>query len=122
MYEVFFYTKSNGETPVLDYIQSLAAGGGKDNRVKHNKIAQYIKVLEEKGTRAGEPFVKHIDGNIWELRPLQNRILFAAIVGNQFLLLHCFLKRSKKTPDKEIAQAKSELNDYLERMGENGEE
>ncbi len=30
----------------------------------------------EHGTAAGEPYVKHLDGEIWELRPLRDRILF----------------------------------------------
>ena len=115
MYKVIFYRKSNGETPVLDYMRSLNAGGGKDNWVQYNKIAQYIKVLEEKGTLAGEPFMKRLDGAIWELRPLRNRILFVAIAGGKFVLLHSFIKRTEKTPKREIEQAKQELKDYLER-------
>ena len=34
-------------------------------------------MLEELGTRVGEPVTKHLDGEIWELRPLKNRFLYA---------------------------------------------
>lgn len=118
MHEIIFYRKSNGETPVLDYMRQLKASKSKDSRVKLNKIAQYIKVLEEKGTRAGEPFMKHIDGDIWELRPLQNRILFGALINGDFVLLHTFVKRTDKTPEREKEQAFRELRDYLERSNE----
>lgn len=118
MHEIIFYQKANGETPVLDYMRELSKSKSKDSRIKLNKIAQYIKVLEEKGTRAGEPFMKHIDGDIWELRPLQDRILFGALVNGRFVLLHTFVKRTDKTPEREKEQARRELRDYLERSNE----
>ena len=59
--------------------------------------------------------MKHLDGEIWELRPLRDRILFAGVVGGKFVLLHQFLKKTQKTPKREIEQAKKELEDYLER-------
>ena len=118
LYEIIFYRKANGETPVLDYLRTLQKSGSKDSRIKMNKIVQYIKVLEEKGTRAGEPFVKHIEGDIWEMRPLQDRILFGALVQGKFVLLHVFVKRTDKTPEREKAQAQRELADYLERSNE----
>jgi len=115
MYRVIFYQKRNGETPVLDYMKSLQGAETKTSRIQYNKIAQYIKVLTEMGTRAGAPIVKHLDGDIWELRPIRDRILFAAMVDGCFILLHCFLKQTQKTPAREIEQAKRELKDYLQR-------
>jgi len=79
-----------------------------------------VKALAEHGTQIGEPYVKHIDGEIWELRPIRDRILFAAAVGRRFLLLHCFLKQTQKTPAMEIEQAKRELADFIERGGNDG--
>lgn len=115
MYNIEFYQKENGEVPVLDFMRRLAAEKSKDSRINLNKISQYIKVLESMGTRAGEPFMKHLDGEIWELRPIRNRIFFAAANENGFVLLHHFLKSTQKTPPREIEQAKRELADYLER-------
>lgn len=86
-----------------------------DSRINLNRASNYIKVLEEMGTRAGEPFMKHLDGEIWELRPIRNRIFFAAANANGFVLLHHFQKSTQKTPAREIEQAKRELADYLER-------
>lgn len=53
----------------------------KDSRINLNKIRDYIKILQIHGTRAGELFVKHIEGDIWELRPLKKRILFIGWTG-----------------------------------------
>ena len=60
-------------------------------------------------------YVKHLDGDIWELRPIRDRILFAAWDGNKFILLHHFIKKTQKTPKRKIDQAKHNLADYMER-------
>ena len=60
--------------------------------------------------------MKHLRGEIWELRPLRNRILFAALVDDTFILLHVFLKKTQKTPQEEIEKAEHELKDYKERQ------
>ena len=117
MYKVRFYRKKDGESPVEEYIKKLAAQKGKDARINLGKIRDYIKILEEHGTRAGEPFIKKVDDkeNIWELRPLGNRIFFVAWIENTFVLLHAFRKKTQKTPQRQIDQAKRELKDLKER-------
>lgn len=87
----------------------------KDSRIKLNKIRDYVKVLSEHGTQAGEPYIKHLDGEIWELRPLRDRILFVAWVNGNYVLLHQFMKKTQKTPAREIEKAKRELADLIER-------
>ena len=59
--------------------------------------------------------MKHIEGRIWELRPLNNRIFFFYWQDNKFVLLHHLIKKSQKTPTKEIERARSNLKDFLER-------
>ena len=98
MYEIVFYSDRSGEAPVLQYMTELRNKNSKDSRIKLNKIAQYLYILEEKGLQAGVPIIKHLDGEIWELRPIRDRILFAGVCGGRFVLLHCFLKQTQKTP------------------------
>ncbi len=119
MYEIHFYKNKNGKEPVKEYISELAGRKDKDSRIKLNKIMDYVKILSEYGTRAGEPYIKHLDGDIWELRPLRDRILFAAWNGSGFVLLHVFLKQTQKTPSREIERAKRNLTDYQERRKHN---
>ena len=115
MHNVYFYRDRSGKEPVAEYIAELAAKKDKESRVKLSKIRDYIKMLSEYGTRAGEPYIKHIDGEIWELRPLRDRILFVGWVNSSFVLLHQFMKKTQKTPSREIEQAKREIADLKER-------
>ena len=96
-------------------MRKLAAKHDKDSRIKSNKINDYIEYLTKEGKNAGEPYVKHLHGEIWELRPLRDRILFAAWDGQCFILLHHFIKKTQKTPSKEIKQAEKNLADHRER-------
>ena len=80
LHKINFYRDKNGNEPVAEYIIELATRKDKDSRIKLNKIRDYIKVLSEYGTQAGEPYIKHLDGDIWELRPLRDRIFFVGWV------------------------------------------
>ena len=115
VYRIRYYKDKNGNSTIKDYIQSLRKGKDKDSRIKLHKIQDYIKFLKIEGKQVGEPYVKHLDGEIWELRPLRNRILFAAWDGKCFILLHHFLKQTQKTPTREIKQAMRNLADIRER-------
>ena len=104
-----------------EYLYDLARRGktSKNERVNFEKIAAYIKALERYGTRVGSPTVKHLDGNLWELRPLKNRIIFFYWKDDTFVLLHHFIKKTQKTPAKEIDQARRNLAEFIERNVEN---
>lgn len=115
MYSIRFYKDKDGREPLKEYLKELGAKPDKNSRINFNKIRDYIKILSEYGTRAGEPYVKHLDGEIWELRPLRNRILFFAYDGKQYILLSHFIKKTQKTPKREIEKAKNLINDYAER-------
>lgn len=115
LHKVHFYRDRNGKEPVAEYIAALAQKKDKDSRIKLNKIRDYVKILSENGTQAGEPFIKHLDGEIWELRPLRDRILFIGWVNGSYVLLHQFVKKTQKTPAREIEKAKRELADIIER-------
>ena len=54
------------------------------------------------------------------MRPIRDRILFASVVDRRYLLLHCFMKQTQKTPAREIERAKREFADFIERSGKNG--
>ncbi len=117
MYKINFYKASNGHEPVREYVEELASKTDKNSRIKLNKIRDYMKILSEHGTRAGLPYIKHIEDDLWELRPLRDRIFFIGWNGNRFILLHHFIKKTKKTPTKEIEQAKRNMEDFIERSG-----
>ena len=115
MYDVVFYRDIQGREPTLEYIQELGSRIDKNSRVNFQKIRDYVKYLQTVGVQAKEPFAKRLDGEIWEIRPIRNRLLYAALDGNCFIILHHFIKKTQKTPKREIDQAKRNLSDYRER-------
>ena len=118
MHQIIFYVDRRGKSPLLDYIAELEASKSKDSRIRLTKIREYVKALSINVTFLPETYVKHLDGEIWELRPISDRILFAGWVEGSFVLLHSFVKKTQKTPKREIEQAKRELADFKERSKE----
>jgi len=115
MYDVEIYETENGKSEVKEYIKELQKETNKDKKIKFQKIIAYIRMLQERGLSLGEPYIKHLDEEIWELRPLRNRILFASCIDNKFVLLTIFMKQTQKTPKKEIEKARRYLEDYIKR-------
>lgn len=117
MHQIIFYVDRQGKSSLLDYIAELEDSKSKDSRIKLTKIREYVKALSVNGTLLPEKYSKHLDGEIWELRPINDRILFAGWSNGAFVLLHSFVKKTQKTPKREIEQAKRELADFKEREG-----
>jgi phage-related protein len=115
--EVKLYEKADGTSEVRDLIYELErnAATSKDARIRLNKLVLYIDTLKQYGTRVGEPVVKHIDGDIWELRSFDDRVMFFFAKDDAYILLHHFVKKTRKTPPRETEQAKREMKDYIER-------
>lgn len=115
MYDIEIYIDKNGNSEIKEYIKYLKQKDSKDNKIKFNKIVAYIKMLQKRGLSLGEPYIKHLDSNIWELRPLKDRILFVYYDNNKFILLNIFKKKTQKTPIREIKKAKKLFKDYIGR-------
>lgn len=117
MYEVEFYQDRHGRRPIQEMLLELQeqARTSKDARIQFQKITAHIRALEEKGMDLKEPQVKHIDGSLWELRPLSHRVFYFYWQDNTFVLLHHFIKKTQKTPVREIEQAGRNMRDFLER-------
>lgn len=93
----------------------LRNSNSKQDRIKLNKIRMYTRLLSEYGLELKEPYIKKIDDEIWEIRPLRDRILFASWCNNKFVLLNYFMKKTQKTPKREIEKARKFLEDYKNR-------
>ncbi len=116
MFEIIVFKNEKGESSIKTLFESLKKKSATDKkaRILFSKIFEYLAVLERMGTRSGEKYTKHIEGDIWELRPLNHRIFFFCWIDHKIVLLHCFHKKSQKTPKREIEQAKRNLNTFLE--------
>lgn len=110
--EVELYSTESGEEPVAEFLSALPS---KDLA----KVMRDIDLLGEYGTDLHEPYAKHIDGLIWELRSKFSsniyRIFYFIWRDNKFILLHGFTKKTQKTPTREIETAKKRMNDYQRR-------
>ena len=117
MFNIEFYEDTNGNSELWNFLDSLQkkATTNKDARIQHKRIVQYIQLLEDHGTRLGDNITKHIDEDIWELRPGNNRILYFFKKDDTYVLLHHFRKKTQRTPTREITRAKAERDDWLSR-------
>ena len=107
MWQIHFYEDHRGNSPVLDFINSLSS---KDKA----KVNNTLRLLEEFGTNLGMPHARRIEGRLWELRPGDNRLFYCLYMKQKFVILHGFRKQSMKTPEKEIAIALRRMKEILE--------
>jgi phage-related protein len=60
--------------------------------------------------RVHEPYIKHIEGRIWEMRLRGRdriaRALYLTASGRRVVILRVFVKKSQKTPRREIELAR----------------
>ena len=111
MYQIEIYEDIYGKSDVIDYFNKLQKSDSKDDRIKIQKIRMYMRLLQEYGLSLNEPYIKHIEKDIWELRPLRDRFLFAYWNNNKFVILSQFVKKTNKTPRSEIEKARKLLNE-----------
>ena len=119
MFKIEIYEDKNGFSELNDELMELArkAPENKDARIQLNQIVYCIDLLKRQGTRLPDKITKHLQGDIWELRPGKNRVLYFYFEGETFVLLHMFRKQTQKTPKSEIEKALRESNDYKSRNG-----
>lgn len=110
-WQVIFYTTARGESPVREFIENLPDK-------KQSDIYQRLKVLQDYGLKLTFPLVKKLEGTdkMWELRIGQYRIFYSPISNHRFLLIHGIIKKTQKTPRKDIELAVKRLNDFLVRL------
>ncbi len=96
MYTVEFYRTVTGYCNIEDFLDDLLsrAPTNKDARIQHKQVAQYIQFLEDFGTRLGDNVTKHLEDDIWELRPGNNRVLFFLFQGRHVCAFAPFSKEN----------------------------
>jgi len=106
---VVFFKTDAGNEPVREWLKSLPSEECKTIGVDILKV-QFAWPL-------GKPLVDNLGRGVWEIRSrLDNRIartLFA-IVDEEIVLLHGFLKKTRKTPPAELDLAKKRKHQYLQ--------
>lgn len=110
--EVEFYQTADGKKVIEEFLDSLPA---KDLA----KVLRDMEVLADYAPDLHEPYTKHIDGPIWELRSKFSsniyRLFYFIYQNNKLIMLHGFTKKTNRTPRGEIQTAQKRLADYLAR-------
>lgn len=117
-FTVEFYEKANGEIPVEEFLLSL------DKKMRA-KLLGILEILQEKGNQLREPYSKHLDDGIFEIRGKVgsdiSRVLYFFYYEGKIVMTNGFVKKTQKTPKSEIETAKKYRKDYIERCEKNEE-
>ncbi len=110
-YKVRLYRDSrNGGSPVEDYINDL-------DFKERTKIYKYTEVLRTNNGILDEPYSRHIKDKIRELRVdfsnKRHRIFYFTFINKNIILLYAFLKKTPKTPIREIKIAQENYIDVI---------
>lgn len=118
-YNIIFYETASEKSEIWDFLENLRkkATTNKDVRIQYKQATLYIELLQNNGTLLPDNITKHLEENIWELRPGNNRIFYFFYDEDGFVLLHSFRKKTQKTPRREIEKAKAERDNYISRKG-----
>jgi len=115
-WEIEYYQKENGEIPVENFLLTL-------NPKLRAKAYSDIMLLKRLGINIREPYSAPVKGDrykgLFELRTKFSsdvtRMFYFLFDKNKFVLLHGFVKKTNKLPEREIEQALSYKNDYERR-------
>lgn len=111
-FDIDFYRKENGSCPVEQFLDSL------DSKMRA-KLLRTIELLQQNGNELREPYSKSLGDGIFELRVKQatdiSRVLYFFVVKHKIVLTNGFVKKTQRTPIKEIDLARKYKEDYLQR-------
>lgn len=111
-YIIEFYEDTKGNKPVEEFLLSL------DARMRV-KVVGILQILQEKGNLLREPYSKHLEDGIFEVRGKVGtditRVLYFFYSGGKIILTNGFVKKTQKTPSHELKLAKKRRKEYLER-------
>jgi phage-related protein len=78
-----------------------------DMRASFQRI---VELIQSHGLeRVREPYVKHLEGPLWEMRMRGKggiaRAIYVTAIGKRVVIVHVFTKKTQKTPRREIITA-----------------
>ena len=110
-YEVEFYESENGDQPAKNFLLSI------DKKMRA-KMVMVISILQDNGQELREPYSKYLTDGIFELRAKFGsdimRILYFFNIDRHVILTCGFIKKTQKTPQKEIIKAEGIRRKYFE--------
>ena len=112
MFQLIFYETEDGFRPVSEFLDSL------DNKMAA-KLIGLMDILEEKGTELRLPYSESLGDGIFELRCKLGsnitRVLYFFYYDSRIIVTNGFVKKTQKTPYREIQLAKKRRKDWINR-------
>lgn len=97
--------RTNGECESKDFLDALVES-------ERAKIFKIIKRLADFGVVQNPQQFKKVEGEIWEFKEFQRRILMYYLPDRRIILTHGFIKKGDRTPKTEINRANTIMNEY----------
>ena len=102
-YTISFYNDKI-EEEILDLPTTLRA-----------RYFRYADIMQNEGVNLGLPHTKFMGDGLFELRLKGQegiaRVFYCLVVDNQIIMLHSFVKKTDKTPPKELNIAKKRMKE-----------
>lgn len=83
-------------------------------------LARYLRLTDlmlEFGSNLGMPHTRFIEEGLLELRIKSKegigRVFYCSLVGKKIVMLHLFIKKTNKTPKKELQIAKNRMKEVI---------
>ena len=109
---IYYYINQQKENPVKDFINSLS-------KIQQAKVLRLFQIIENYGIQSIPRHIKKLQGYpLWEIRILGQdniRIIYIGVTRSNILVLHGFIKKSQKTPAKEISLALKHYSNWQDK-------
>ena len=102
-WKITFFNKKV-ETEVLEFPAGILAN-----------FLHILEMIEEFGPALGKPHTAPMGNGLFEIRAKGKegigRALFCAVKGQEIVILHSFIKKTQRTPKKELEKARRRLKE-----------
>ncbi len=112
MFSLEFYETKQGKSPAEDFIRAMSAKA-------KAKFFQIANLLKEHGPEVRMPYSRFLEDGIFEARVIvgndSSRVLYFFMEGQRVIFTNGFVKKTQKTPRREIETAIRYRADYLKK-------
>jgi len=74
-----------------------------------------LEIIEEFGPAIGKPYTAPMGNGLFEIRAKGKegigRSLFCTVKGKEIIILHSFIKKTQKTPKRELEKARNRMKE-----------
>lgn len=112
MFSLEFYETKQGKSPAEDFIRAMSAKA-------KAKFFQIANLLKEHGPEVRMPYSRFLEDGIFEARVIvgndSSRVLYFFMEGQRVIFTNGFVKKTQKTPRREIETAIRYRADYFKK-------